>query len=619
MNFLTEPWPLLGIHAPRFSWLAAIALIIWTAIELLKLFIGTYKHSKLFEDTTKKLTTAKSRLGLDRRRGLPVSALDQIDRLFKDITSLNPVWEGYQKQFIRFTRDGTDEFWASESAESSFSEESVIDSRFNKRFISAIPGIVTSTGLLFTFLAILVALMDVKIVDNRVEGLKLLIEGLSGKFVSSVAALFSATFFLICEKSLFHRLSRKRKQLVIAVDALIPRLTTNQVMANIQKDIAEQTDAFRLFNSDLSLILTKSFSDSVGPTLDRMVTEIENLNKYLRIAETDKGKAMVDQLGLLLQNLEQSIVSSLNKMGNDFKDSLSGNTKGQFDEISKSLGSTAALLQEMNSQFISNQTTLKQLTELAKVSITEQNLHAQTRVEQMTDVLNKLMAGLSDKVMELSDQLSKTSGETTEAARGIIQDVSTVSSRNVEQLSRLLEKHETELTRVEGLEKSLQETLLQFNVSIPKYGQVVTDLKQVANEVNTTIALMAQTAKSIKDGQEANQQVAGLAARQVEDLESANQKQKEVWEGIQGAMERYENTFAKVEKQAETLLAQINQEMLTFSTTTQNHFDKLGKAANEHIGDAVGRLAGSIDELGGQLNELHSSIADTVKKFQQLR
>lgn len=53
MNFLTEPWPLLGIHAPRFSWLAAIALIIWTAIELLKLFIGAYKHSKLFEDTTK--------------------------------------------------------------------------------------------------------------------------------------------------------------------------------------------------------------------------------------------------------------------------------------------------------------------------------------------------------------------------------------------------------------------------------------------------------------------------------------------------------------------------------------------------------------------------------------
>lgn len=617
MHFLIEPWHFLGnkegIEAPLFSWLAAIILIILPAIALLKFIIDARRHSKLFKDTTKKLTTAKNKLGLDGMRGLPLSALDQIAILFMDMPSLSPVWLAYRRQLITISsKAGDDEFVASESAEVSFSEEAVVDTQINKKFVEAIPGIVTGTGLLFTFIAILIALMDLKFENNSVKGIDLLIQGLSGKFVSSVAALSSATVFLLCEKPIFYRLSYKRKQLVMAIDALIPRLTTNQVMANIQKDIAKQTDSFRLFNSDLSLILTKSFSDSVGPTLDRMVTEIENLNKYLRIAETDKGKVMVDQLGLLLQNLEQSIVSSLNKMGNDFKDSLSGNTKGQFDEIGKSLGSTAALLQDMNSQFISNQTTLKQLTELATVSITEQNLHAQARVEQMTDVLNKLMAGLSNKVIELSGQLSKTSGETTEAARGIIQDVSTVSSRNVEQLSRLLEKHETELTRVEGLEKALQETLLQFNVSIPKYGQVVTDLKQVANEVNTTIAVMAQAIESIKDG-------AGLAARQVVGLETANQKQKEVWEGIQGAMEQYGNTFAKVDGLAKELLAQINQEMLTFSTTTQNHFDKLGKTANEHIGDAVERLNGSIDELGGQLTELHSSIADTINKIQQLR
>lgn len=595
MNFLTEPWPLLGIEAPLFSWLAAIALIIWPAYELLKLFIGTYKHSKLFEDTTKKLTTAKNRLGLEGGRGLPVSALDQIAALFKDISNLNSVWEGYRKQFIRFTKDGNDEFYASESAGASFSEESVIDSQFNKRFISAIPGIVTSTGLLFTFLAILVALMDVKIVDNRVEGLKLLIEGLSGKFVSSVSALFSATFFLICEKSLFHRLSRKRKQLVMAVDALIPRLTTNQVMANIQNDISEQTDAFRLFNSDLSLILTKSFSDSVGPTLDRMVTAIDDLNKFMQ----SKQAATTEELKSLLQNLNQSIISSLEKMGNEFNNTLTGNAGSELKKVVEAMGDNTALMGK-------TQLDIKALIDLAKTSVIDQTAHGHEQVERMTAVLNELMA-----------QMSKTSGETTEAARGIIQDVSTVSSRNVEQLSKLLEKHETELTRVEGLEKVLQETLLQFNGSVPKYGQVVTDLKQVANEVNTAIALMAQTAKSIKDGQEANQSVAGLAAKQVEDLESANQKQKEVWEGIQVAMERYGNTFAEVENHAKILLAQIGQEMLTFSTTTQNHFDKLGKTANEHIGNAQGKLAASIEELGEQLSLLHESIADTVKKLQQ--
>lgn len=613
MHFLIEPWHFLGnkeaIEAPIFSWLAAILLIILPALALLKLFIDTHRYSTLFEDTTKKLTTAKNKLGLDGRRGLPLSALDQIAVLFMDMPSLSPVWLAYRRQLITIrNKAGDDEFVASESAEVSFSEEAVVDTQINKKFVEAIPGIVTGTGLLFTFLAILVALMDLKFENNSVKGIDLLIQGLSGKFVSSVAALSSATVFLLCEKPIFYRLSYKRKQLVMAIDALIPRLTTNQVMANIQKDIAEQTDAFRLFNSDLSLILTKSFSDSVGPTLDRMVTAIDELNKFLQ----SKQATTTEELKSLVQNLNQSITSSLEKMGNDFNNTLTGDAGNKLTNVVDAMSKNTALMEKTQSD-------IKALIDLARTSIIDQTTHGHEQVERLTALLNTLMSGLSDKVIELSAQLSKTSGETTEAAKGIIQDVSTVSSRNVEQLSKLLEKHETELTRVEGLEKALQETLLQFNVSIPKYGQVVTDLKQVANEVNTAIALMAQTVKSIKDGQEANQQVAGLAARQVEDLENANQKQKEVWEGIQVAMERYGNTFTEVENHAKILLAQINQEMLTFSTTTQNHFDKLGKTANEHIGDAVGRLAGSIDELGGQLNELHSSIADTVNKLQQLR
>ncbi|MBI4639592.1 MAG: hypothetical protein HY731_02795 [Candidatus Tectomicrobia bacterium] len=80
----------------------------------------------------------------------------------------------------------------------------------NRNFFIAIPGIVTGIGLLVTFLAILVALLDVRIVDNRVQGIENLIQGLSGKFVSSIAALLAATFFLVCEKWLFHALANSR-------------------------------------------------------------------------------------------------------------------------------------------------------------------------------------------------------------------------------------------------------------------------------------------------------------------------------------------------------------------------------------------------------------------------
>lgn len=59
----------------------------------------------------------------------------------------------------------------------------------------------TGFGLLITFVAILVALRDVNIdKNNDVQGLPNLIGGLSGKFVSSIAALLAATVHALIEK-----------------------------------------------------------------------------------------------------------------------------------------------------------------------------------------------------------------------------------------------------------------------------------------------------------------------------------------------------------------------------------------------------------------------------------
>jgi hypothetical protein len=89
------------------------------------------------------------------------------------------------------------------------------------------PGLLTGTGLLVTFIAILVALLRVRLVGNRAEGMALLIEGLSGKFVSSIAALFAATLLVMFEKTQFHSLDRSISKLADAVATVMPALTPN--------------------------------------------------------------------------------------------------------------------------------------------------------------------------------------------------------------------------------------------------------------------------------------------------------------------------------------------------------------------------------------------------------
>jgi hypothetical protein len=109
---------------------------------------------------------------------------------------------------MRHSIDDDDQFWGSESAEGAFNDANLIEPRLNRSFFIAIPGIVTGLGLLVTFLAILVALLGVKIVDNHVHGMETLIHGLSGKFVSSIAALAAATISF-CQRNQSSIVSQK--------------------------------------------------------------------------------------------------------------------------------------------------------------------------------------------------------------------------------------------------------------------------------------------------------------------------------------------------------------------------------------------------------------------------
>src|SRR5947208_8878107 len=115
-------------------------------------------------------------------------------------------------------------------------------------FFTAIPGVVTSAGLLCTFLAILIALLDVTLENEQFRGLDTLISGLSGKFLSSILALFVATVYLLCEKRLSHRLSQGLRALTVALDELMPRLTPARLLVTMQDQLEAQAVALRHFN-----------------------------------------------------------------------------------------------------------------------------------------------------------------------------------------------------------------------------------------------------------------------------------------------------------------------------------------------------------------------------------
>ena len=140
-----------------------------------------------------------------------------------------------------YTNAAGDEGWfLTRSVPECLPEEDVVDSFYNSAFHQSVPGILTALGLLATFVAILMALAGVTYNPNDpmrpVSGIDQLINGLSGKFLSSIIALILSVIFTLLEKKICER------QLRNGYDALIKRcrdvfpfLTQSRILLDIQR------------------------------------------------------------------------------------------------------------------------------------------------------------------------------------------------------------------------------------------------------------------------------------------------------------------------------------------------------------------------------------------------
>ncbi len=121
----------------------------------------------------------------------------------------------------------------------------VISQNFHGAIYGAIPGILMGLGLTGTFLAILWALYGVHYDElnavKPVTGMEGLINGLSGKFLSSIIALLLSIVFTMQEKHIVRSLRRSYDALISAISNAIPFLSTSRILLDIRRFSAKQT------------------------------------------------------------------------------------------------------------------------------------------------------------------------------------------------------------------------------------------------------------------------------------------------------------------------------------------------------------------------------------------
>jgi hypothetical protein len=162
MNFLKiQSDPIgIGVLAPDFIWWAAGILLFLPLCVLVRLFWIVRKESKSLKGIASIVDRIRSRYPVVASQGVPAAGYDALSQLFEKIGPLRLGWTTFDSFVVRRrSSSGEEQCWVTESAAVAFSEALVFESRVNRGIYAAVPGIVTGAGLLFTFLAILVALL----------------------------------------------------------------------------------------------------------------------------------------------------------------------------------------------------------------------------------------------------------------------------------------------------------------------------------------------------------------------------------------------------------------------------------------------------------------------------
>jgi len=381
----------------------------------------------------------------------------------------------------------------------------------------------------------------------------------------------------------------------------LPRLTPSQILLDSHKEIVDQLEALR-----------------------------------------GRDAAFASELG---QGLAHTIEPALDTMAVRFNESLTGAAQSQVGHMPESPGSTAAMLKQMNSQLAMTGRVLNDLVELATRTAANEAASRQTQVEQMTGAVGNLMGRLEDhtgesvgsmekaiaaitldmshKMTDLSTRMAAVIEQASQRSMGSTREVldhaGSLASRSTEQLAALLEKHSAEMGRADALRGAFDNTLREFMSAIGRHNETTEGLSSLAAETNRNISTLAGIARSVAASQETAARMLDSSSGQIERLTGFAREQEEVWQRIQASMTGYETMFQTVEGHARELLAQIARHLGGYSSVTEKHFTLLATTADNFISQATGRLSGSIDELGEQLDELHDAVSKMACASQDMR
>lgn len=170
-----------------------------------------------------------------------------------------------------------------------FNEETLVHSKLNYKFISAVPTILTGLGPLFTFLHISLAFSKVSFAtqDATIASVTSLLASMKVAAMISVVAVGTSILFIIIEKLLYKKLCKTPLEAFqLEMNKLFDNISSEKFLVDLLKESKLQNNAlnmaFTALPMQMKTAFDKSFKDSLVPYLDNLIFSVNKLQDNLK-------------------------------------------------------------------------------------------------------------------------------------------------------------------------------------------------------------------------------------------------------------------------------------------------------------------------------------------------
>jgi len=192
-------------------------------------------------------------------------------------------------------------------AEQVFTQDRLMTNRVNLPFYSQFPSLVTGLGLLLTFIALFIGLGKLHADGSQIVGIQGLINGLAGKFLTSIVGLIVANLFTFIEKPMVSQLMNTHHTFLGLIDQLFPRKTMEQMLEQLTSMHGERQGTGSPASHQQQEPHSRLGADGlVGPTAS-LTSSIHSLKKLQEEEHRETQRILSDIPRVIRQELQEPL------------------------------------------------------------------------------------------------------------------------------------------------------------------------------------------------------------------------------------------------------------------------------------------------------------------------